>query len=307
MSWVWVSTGITKVLNTKPEKLRFRLLYRLIVLISAVTLAGCTSVTALFFYPQSVLISTPKEAELEYQDIWFKAEDNTQLHAWWIPAQGEQADSNVMLLYVHGNAENISSHSRSIYWLPANGVSVLALDYRGFGASEGKPLMPNMLQDLEAAAVWMTQQYPDKELVILGQSIGTVMAINFTAQAAETYAIQALVLDAPLTGIATAARNAMSKNFVGWMIWPFTVLIPSQWDPIKHVDKIDIPVLVMHSPKDTVVPYRQGEKLYTTWRKMHPEQQLCWLDSQGPHIMSFAFPHIRQATLSFIKSKQCPE
>lgn len=295
------STGIIKALRATLT----RLLYALTVLISGLTLTGCTSLSALFFYPQSVLISTPEEAELEYQDVWLKAEDKTKLHAWWIPAQGDIPDSNVMVLYVHGNAENISSHSRSIYWLPANGVSVLALDYRGFGASEGQARMPGVLQDLEAAALWMKQHYPQKELIILGQSIGAAMAINFTAQAAETYQIQALVLDAPFTGFAAAARSAMSKSIVGWLIWPFTVLIPSQWDPIKHVEKIDIPVLIMHSPKDDIVPYKQGKKLYQTWKKAHPQQQLCWLDAKGPHVMSFAFPEIRRAVLSFMDSKRC--
>ncbi len=282
-----------------------RLLYTLTVLINGLALTGCTSLSALFFYPQSELISTPKEAGLEYQDVWLQAEDQTKLHAWWIPAQGAQPDSNIMLLYVHGNAENISTHSRSIYWLPANGVSVLALDYRGFGASEGKARMPEMLQDLEAAALWMRQQYPQKELIILGQSIGAAIAINFAAQAVETYQIQALVLDAPFTGFSSAARSAMSKSVIGWLIWPFTILIPSQWDPIKHIDKIDIPVLVMHSPTDEIVPYKLGRKLYNTWQKTHPQQQLCWLDSKGSHIMSFAFLELRQATLSFIKNKQC--
>ncbi|WP_205342295.1 alpha/beta hydrolase [Denitrificimonas caeni] len=295
------SIGIIKALRATLT----RLLYGLTVLVSGLTLTGCTSLSALFFYPQSVLISTPEEAELEYQDVWLKAEDKTKLHAWWIPAQGDIPDSNVMVLYVHGNAENISSHSRSIYWLPANGVSVLALDYRGFGASEGQARMPGVLQDLEAAALWMKQQYPQKELIILGQSIGAAMAINFTAQAAETYQIQALVLDAPFTGFATAARSAMSKNIVGWLIWPFTVLIPGQWDPIKHIEKIDIPVLIMHSPKDEIVPYKQGKQLYKTWKKAHPQQHLCWLDAKGPHIMSFAFPEIRRAVLTFMNSKRC--
>lgn len=299
------STGTIKALIAQSKKLCSGLLYTLTALISSLTLAGCTSVSTLFFYPQSTLIATPEEAELEYQDIWLQADDGTKLHSWWIPAQGDQPDSNIMLLYVHGNAENISSHSRSIYWLPPNGVSVLALDYRGFGASEGKAQMPEMLQDLEAAAIWMKQQYPEKELMILGQSIGTVMAINFAAQAAEKYEVKALVLDAPLSGFAPAARHAMNKSVVGWFIWPFTVFIPSRWDPIKQIDKIDLPVLMMHSPEDQIVSYQQAQKLYARWGKVHPTQQLCWLDSKGPHIMSFAFSELRKETLSFIQSKQC--
>lgn len=307
MRWALVLTGITSVLRANLTKTGHTLLYKLIVLISIVCVAGCTSVSTLFFYPQKTLISSPTDVGLEYQDVWLNAQDATQLHAWWIPAQGNLPDTNTMVLYLHGNAENISSHSHSIYWLANNGVSILALDYRGFGASQGKAIMPDIFQDIEAAATWMKQQYPEKDLIILGQSIGTVMAINFTAQAAEKYQIQALILDAPLTGIATAARSAMSQNFVGWLIWPFTVLIPKQWDPVNHIAKIDLPVLIMHSPKDTIIPYKQGQALYAQWQNNQPKQQLCWLDSRGPHVMSFAFPDIRKATLEFIKTQQCQE
>ncbi len=246
------------------------------LLLSLLTVAGCSSVSTWFFYPQKSLISTPADAHLDYQDVWLKTEDGTQLNAWWIPAQGAQTDSNVMLLYLHGNAENISSHSHSIYWLAQAGVSVLSLDYRGFGASAGQARLPDMLQDLDAAA-----------------------------QAAQRHPIKALVLDAPFGAFATTARSALSKNVIGWLIWPFTALIPSQWDANQHIDKIDLPVLMMHSPKDTVIPYSHGKKLYTDWQQAHPEQQLCWLDSKGPHIMSFAFPELRKATLDFMINQTC--
>lgn len=275
------------------------------VFISLLFLAGCTSLSSLFFYPQTVWISTPADAAINYQDVWLKANDGTGIHAWWMPAQGTEADTNVMLLYLHGNAENISSHSHSIYWLPKNGVSVLALDYRGFGASEGKALMPDVLQDIEAAAAWMKQQYPDKELIILGQSIGSALAINFAAQAASEYDIKALVLDAPFTGFPAVARSAMSSNIIGWIIWPFTVLVPNRWDPIKKVADINLPVLIMHSPKDKVVPYKQGKKLYKRWQLEYPAQTHCWLESKGSHVMSFAFPELRQATLEFLRTKEC--
>ncbi|MDY7218936.1 alpha/beta fold hydrolase [Denitrificimonas sp. JX-1] len=268
-------------------------------------LSGCTSLSTLFFYPQRSLVATPQEAQLDYQNVWLRATDGTQLHAWWIPAQGDVTDTRTMLLYIHGNAENISTHSRSIYWLPQQGVSVLALDYRGFGASSGQAKLPDVLQDLEAAVVWMKQEYPNKELMILGQSIGSALAINFAAQAADKYQVQGLILDASFTGFATAARSAMSQSLLGWLVWPFTVLIPSQWDPIKHVDKIDLPVLLMHSPTDNIIPYRHGKKLHKRWQQAYPEQQLCWLDAKGRHVMSYAFPELKQATLIFITHKNC--
>lgn len=306
MRWDLGLIGIIKALKHRVAALGFSFYSRLTLCFSSLLLAGCSSLSTLFFYPQSTLIATPKEAQLDYQDIWLTAADGTKLHGWWMPAQGEITDANIMLLYLHGNAENISTHSRSMYWLPKNGVSVLALDYRGFGASEGKAQLPDMLQDLDAAALWMKQHYPEKQLLLLGQSIGTALAINFAAEAAERYQIQALVLDAPFTGFATTARSALSANLVGWLVWPFTVLIPSQWDPSKHIDKINLPVLIMHSPDDQIVPYKYGKALLQKWQQAQPEQQLCWLDSSGAHMMSFAHPNIRQATLNFITSRKCP-
>ena len=272
-------------------------------------LTSCTATTALFFYPQTVWISTPADAGLSYDDVWLTAADGTALHSWWLPAQGTEPDSNIMVLYLHGNAENISSHSRSIYWLPASGVSVLALDYRGFGASEGRALMPSVLQDVEAAALWMRSRFPQKRLVVLGQSIGSALAVNFVAATGEHYAVQALVLDAPFTGFGPVARDAMSSSLAGWLVWPWTVLVPDDWDPQDKTLPAHIPVLMLHSRTDAVVRYRQGQRLYERWQRQQPERPtpLCWLDSRGPHVASFALADLRRAGLEFMRSGQCPQ
>lgn len=277
---------------------------RFLLLVFSLVLSGCTSLTSLFFYPQKVWISTPEDFQLSYQDIWLTTADNVQLHSWWIPAQNpKQTNTNTMVLYLHGNAENISSHAMSVYWLAREGVDVLALDYRGFGASEGRAMMPAVLQDLEAATAWMRAQHPDKKLVVVAQSIGTALAVNFVATAAAHYQIEALVLDAPFASFGSVARSALSGNVLGWLVWPFTVLVPSQWDPIKSAAAIQIPTLIMHSAEDRVVPYPQGQKLYQTINK-HNENS-CWLESRGRHIASFSHSDLRTATLSFILQSDC--
>lgn len=277
---------------------------KLMTLLALLLLSGCTSLTTLFFYPQKIWISTPEDFQLEYQDVWLTAADNTQLHSWWIPAQSSTGtNGDTMVLYLHGNAENISSHALSVYWLAREGVDVLALDYRGFGASEGQAMLPSVLQDIEAAVRWMRNEYPNKQLVIVAQSIGTALAVNFVAKAAEHYQIDALVLDAPFASFASVARSALSSNVIGWLVWPFTVLVPAQWDPIKSANKVPIPTLIMHSPDDKVVPYKQGRKLYQAIR-MH-NSPACWIDSQGAHVASFLRPEIREHVLAFIKTKKC--
>lgn len=276
--------------------------FRWLFMLGLLLLGGCTSLTSLFFFPQKVWISTPEDFELTYQDVWLTAADETQVHGWWIPAQTDTADT--MVLYLHGNAENISSHSMSMYWLARENIDLFALDYRGFGVSEGKAMLPEVFQDIEAAAVWLRQQYPQKKLVIVAQSIGTALAVNFVAKAAETYQIDGLVLDAPFTGYGAVARSALSSNIIGWLVWPFTVLLPRQWDPMQSASQITLPLLVMHSQQDRVVPYKQGKKLFKAIANNNP--RACWLESSGAHIESFLNTKLRAATLSFIKTLECP-
>jgi len=274
------------------------------VLAFALLLSGCSSLTSLYFYPQTVWIQTPKALGLEFQDVWLKAADGTELHSWWLPAQpqSEVAVSDTVVLYLHGNAENISSHIRSVEWLPKAGVSLLALDYRGFGASQGQAVMPSVLQDIEAAAIWIKQRHPDKELVVLGQSIGAALAVNFVARAQSRYQIKALLLDAPFTGFPQIARSALTSSWLGWLFVPVTWLIPSDWNPENLAADITIPALVMHSPDDGVIPYEQGEAVY---------QQLggesCWLDSKGPHIASFSHDKVRLVSQFFVRQRSCAQ
>ena len=281
-----------------------RPLSKLIVLVAAsFLLVGCSSTTSFFFYPQTRWVSTPEDAAQPYANIILTAQDGTRLHSWWLPAQGE--DKKIVVLYLHGNAQNISTHSHSIYWLVKQGIDVLALDYRGFGASQGEASLPDVFQDIEAATIWIRQQYPNKRLVILGQSIGAALAIDFTAKAAERYQIEALVLDAPFESFAGVARDVTRQNIISMLLYPFTVLVPHTWDPIDRIAEINLPTLMMHSPDDGVVPYRHGQQLFHKLQA-NPEAQGCWITSRGAHIASFAYEDIRLATLEFIEKNKCP-
>ena len=91
-------------------------------LIVALWLAGCTQA---FFQPHSYIVSTPGQFGVEYQPVEFEAQDGTALFAWFLPARGEP---RATVLYLHGNAENISTHFAKVAWMPAAGYNVLAAE-----------------------------------------------------------------------------------------------------------------------------------------------------------------------------------
>lgn len=296
-----------------PRRWR-RVLMMAVLLLVALMLGGCSSLTSLFFVPQTVWIRTPIELGLDYEDVWLNTVDDVQVHGWWIPAQRPQLredgldvwgqepqpEQDTVVLYLHGNGENISSHIASVGWLASSGIGLLALDYRGYGASAGQAMVPAVFADIEAAAHWLRQRFPDKRLVVLGQSLGAALAVPFVAKAQDAYGIDALVLEAPFSGYGTIAREALSHSWLGWLLWPFTWLLPGQWDPLRHAGDIHVPVLVMHSRDDGLIPPEQGRAVFG---QLHGTD--CWLWLQGPHVAGFASTEVRDQARSFILSNAC--
>jgi fermentation-respiration switch protein FrsA (DUF1100 family) len=81
------------------------------------------------------------------EDVWLTASDGVKLHAWWIP--GDKA--RFTFLAFHGNASNIANRAPIYEFLRSTHTNVFALEYRGYGHSEGKPSEAGVYRDAEAA------------------------------------------------------------------------------------------------------------------------------------------------------------
>lgn len=116
-----------------------------LILILGCMLSGCTGV---FLQPDRVAHFPGRSVETPVTDVWITAPDGTALHALYLPARGR---ARATVLYLHGNAENLSSHIHLARWLPGRGYNLLALDYRGYGRSEGRAGVAGVHQDVQAA------------------------------------------------------------------------------------------------------------------------------------------------------------
>jgi len=67
------------------------------------------------------------------EDVWLTASDGTKLHAWWI----SHPAAKFTFLAFHGNASNIANREPTYEFLRDTPANVLALEYRGYGHSEG--------------------------------------------------------------------------------------------------------------------------------------------------------------------------
>ncbi len=263
-----------------------------VLLASALLLNGCGSASTLLFYPMQDYIRTPLQLGLAYQDVSLHTEDGVQLFGWYLPPQGKVRGN---LLYLHGNGENISTHVRSVAWLPEQGYGVLALDYRGYGRSEGVPRLPDVFLDLAAASDWLFG-HTQPPYYLLGQSLGGALAVGFSDNPrAQQYS--ALLLDAPFGRYQDIARHALSHTrFSRWFLSPAARLLPDAYDPIDKIQASRIPTLFYASPNDRIVPLAHTQALYLA--APGPKQLSL---HQGRHIATFADPSQRQRTLTFLQ------
>jgi uncharacterized protein len=188
------------------------------------------------------------------EDIWLMASDGTRLHAWWIPG----ANAKFTFLAFHGNASNIANRVATYEFLRETPANVLALEYRGYGHSEGKPSEAGLYLDAEAAYQYLvgTKRLDAKSILSFGQSLGTAVAAHLAAH----HTVGGLILEAPFP----SASRVASKMF--WFLPGLSLLVHSQYDTLSNLKQITTPVLIVHCTQDPVLPFQFGEEVYNSAR-----------------------------------------
>jgi pimeloyl-ACP methyl ester carboxylesterase len=211
----------------------------------------------LIYFPTRTWIATPREFGLPYEEVWLEAADGVKLSGWLIPFRQAQdravASPRGVVLFLHGNGGNISHRLALLELLHRLGLSILIIDYRGYGQSEGSPSEQGTYLDAEAAWRYLVEErrIPPNQIIIFGESLGGAVA----AWVAQTYAPGGLILVSTFTSVPD----------MGAQVYPFLpvrLLARVQYNTLARLPEIHCPVLIIHSPDDEVVPYGHGQKLY---------------------------------------------
>ena len=203
----------------------------------------------LLFMPSSVMFQTPQNAGLTAEDLWIKTEDGVRIHGWYFPNESAE----LVVIMSHGNAGNISGRIGIAETLLNSGAAVVLYDYRGFGQSEGKPTESGLYKDIEAVVHYLKAEkgYNENDMVMYGRSLGGAVA----AYAATQFDLRGLVLDSAFQNLRAMIRDA----------YPFvpTALARYRFPTDEYLIQLDgLPIMIMHSPGDEIVSYKQGQLLY---------------------------------------------
>lgn len=262
------------------------------LLFASLLLGGCTSV---FILPDRVQYFPGRDLKTEVHDTWIRTADGSALHALWLPA-AEPARG--VVLFLHGNAENLTSHVHAVRWLPAHGYSVLALDYRGFGQSEGESGIDQVHEDASAALDWLVAQPSAAPVVVYGQSLGGSVALRLVASSPHRARIRAVIADSAFSGYRRIAREKLGQLWLTWPLqWPLSFLISDRWSAVDVVARVaPIPLLLIHGDQDVVVPPSHAQRLYDA----AGEPKALWRIAEGRHIDAMTREPIRERLVEYL-------
>ncbi|HEY0101221.1 MAG TPA: alpha/beta hydrolase [Pyrinomonadaceae bacterium] len=192
------------------------------------------------------------------EDVQLVAADGVRLHGWYgTPQVGrggqlEPVRADSTLLFLHGNAGNISHRYEIVRDFVKLPVNVLIIDYRGYGKSEGRPSEQGLYTDARAAWDYLTttRAVPASRIVIFGESLGGAVAIDL---ASKTNAC-GLVVQSSFTSIGDMAAELM----------PFIprFMLRTKMDSLSKITSVSCPKLFIHSQADEIVPYKLGRRLF---------------------------------------------
>ena len=240
-------------------------------------MTGCTQA---FFQPLRGQEHTPGPLGLAYEDVWVQSADGVRIHGWFLPAKGRAAGT---VMFLHGNAKNISVYLKNVQWLTAYGFNVFMLEYRGYGNSHGNPTLPGVLADIDAGftALLRRQDVDRQRIAIYGQSLGGALAIYYVAHTTYRPYIRMLVVESAFSDYRVITSEKLASF---WLTWPFQwisrVTVDDEYSPLPVVGKIaPIPILIIHGDQDPIVPVDHSRKLYEAAR----EPKELWIVPGGVH------------------------
>jgi uncharacterized protein len=225
------------------------------------------------FFPEAEIRFTPADYGLKFEETWLTVEGE-KLYGWWIQGATEK-----VLLYLHGNGVNIGVNAEHAARFQSLGMSVLLVDYRGYGRSEGAfPSEQSVYADAEAMWKHLVKDrgIQPRNIFIYGHSLGSAIGIELALRHPNA---AGLIVESAFTSIRDMAKRDLLFRAV-----PVSLILTQRFASISKIARLKLPVLFLHGSHDTLVPFSMSQRLYEAAN----EPKRVVLLAGGDHIDSAA-------------------
>lgn len=227
----------------------------------------------LVYFFQEKMIFLPQKLEKDYtfqfgepfEERYVAMEDGKNLHALLFKSE----NSKGVVFFIHGNAGSLAGWGSVAETFTNKNYDVFIPDFRGYGKSEGAISSEAQVhRDMQKLYEYLTKEYQEERIIVLGHSIGSGMAANLAVNNNP----RLLILQAPYYSLPDLADNTPPLN-----IFP-NFLFKYKFETGKILHEIDVPVVVVHGDQDEVIYYGSSLKLQ---EKFKPGDILITLHGYG--------------------------
>ena len=183
----------------------------------------------------------------------FLSRDGTEIHGLHLQSEGKP---KATIILFHGSGENIFGWREVAEPLVAAGYDVFMMDYRGFGRSEGNPTHLNVVADAEEMVHFVEEQARTSIRILMGQSYGGQVAIKLAHDYPHRF--HGLIVE----GTFTSHRDEVMASIPFWLKPIIGLVAVSPYKAEELIKEVSVPILIVHSRDDQLVPLWMGQALY---------------------------------------------
>ena len=206
----------------------------------------------LLFYPQPAAAKPRAPSGWRLEEIRHKTADGAELAGVLVMPPAERPP---LVIYYGGTAEEVTSMA-PLAAEDYGARAVLLVNYRGYGASTGRPSE----RALVAAAVELFDRISQRKdldttrIALHGRSLGSGVAV----QVAALRGARCVLLTSPF-----ASALEVAQEIYPWL--PVRMLMRHPFDSAAVAPRLKMPALFLMGDADDLVPRRHSERLASLW------------------------------------------
>ena len=227
-------------------------------------------------------VDKPRSSGHRTRPVVLRAADGTKLSGWLMTPQ--VVGPHPAVLYFGGRSEEVSWVARDAGKL-FPGMAVLAINYRGYGASHGEPAEQLMVDDGRLLFDWLAERHhvDPKRVAVVGRSLGSGVAV----QVALERPVHSLVLITPYDSILALAKRRFRAV-------PVEYVLRHRFESVKYAPQLTAPTYVLRAASDDVVPHSHTDILVSKLGRLHLDEIIP--DSDHMNIPYLDFTQVRIAS-----------
>jgi uncharacterized protein len=216
----------------------------------------------MLYYPDHTIDQTPDQVGLKYDDLTLTTADGVKINGWFVHAPRSSITNHqppvtnhlspLTILFLHGNAGNISHRLDKLQIFAELGVDTFIIDYRGYGRSEGQPNEQGTYRDAQAAYSFLlnTNHKSPSTIILYGESLGSAVAVNLAVK----QPVGGVIIEEAFTSIGDVGQKMFPFLPVRWFV-------RNKYDTLSKMPRLKAPLLIFHSRNDELFDMRHAQRL----------------------------------------------